>query len=374
MKQVPISQVDVLFAGGLYPIEFIFYYKNPFQTKRLRSALKKLSGPFWPLFGEYNKGALFSRPCREEDHYAESSLDREIDLGLADEKGYAAYSNYQLPDLKTLFFLSVIHLKNGLLVIPKMSHLAGDGYSYFYFLSLLARLSRPGGFPFRSLGTILSFKPHHRRTVLKRFSFSESQWNSVQTDEKITVQSVEISRQEVKSLIREAATADGLRISGNDVLSALSLKKLEEKQAASRGEDADLTIPIDVRRYIKEYGPRFFGNGIWLHTFRLPVADIEKSSLKDLAIRIRKSMPRPSKESYLDYLTGLEKRMAQGQNERLRPFDPERGYLVTNLSNLPADKLDFGCGAPDRVLPLTAERNGAAILADQERYILMLGY
>jgi hypothetical protein len=374
MKQIPISQVDVLFAGGLYPIEFIFYYKTAFQTKRLRLALKKLSGLFWPLFGEYKNGVIYSRPYRPEDHYAESSMDQELDLALIEEKGYAVYSSFNLPDPRTLFFLSVIRSKNGLLVIPKMSHVAGDGYSYFYFLSLLAALSQPAGFPFKSILTMLSFKPHHRRTVLKDFSFHGSELGSVLPNEKITEESFEISRQEVKSLIREVATADNLRISGNDVLSALAIKKLKGKGASFRGEGVDLTIPIDVRRHIKEYGRKFFGNGLWLHTFSLPGADVEKSGLKDLAVQIRKSMPPLSKETYLDYLSGLEETIAQGKREKLSPFDPGRGCLVTNLSNLPADRLDFGSGIPDRIFPLTVEKNAAAILAKNENYVLRYAY
>ncbi len=378
MKRIPISQIDVLFANGAYPIEFIFFYKNAFEIGRLRLALKKLSGPFWPLFGEYKGGIIHSRQYHEEDHYAEARLDQELDLDLAEEKGYAAYSNYKSPDLKTLFFLSVIHLRNGLAVIPKMSHVAGDGYSYFYFLSLLARLSRPKAFPLPSFIQTLPSKPHHRRTVLREFLFQGSLRNPDQAKEKITIETIDIPRREVKASIQEAAqeaaSADTPRISGNDFLSALALKKLEEKRRDSRGESLNLTIPIDVRRYVKEYGPRFLGNGIWFHTLSLRRLDVESCSLKGLARMIRKTMPRPSKEAYINYLSWIEETIARGKKEELRPFDPERGYLVTNLSNLPSHRLDFGSGEPDRVLPLTAEKNGAAILPDKERYILLLGY
>jgi hypothetical protein len=46
MKKVQISQVDALFANGLYQIEFLFYYKEGLETRKIRIALKKLSGKF----------------------------------------------------------------------------------------------------------------------------------------------------------------------------------------------------------------------------------------------------------------------------------------------------------------------------------------
>jgi hypothetical protein len=47
---------------------------------------------------------------------------------------------------------------------------------------------------------------------------------------------------------------------------------------------------------------------------------------------------------------------------------------VTNLSKLPADKLDFGTGAPKLAVPLTIEKNAAGILAKKENYLLRFAY
>ncbi len=55
---------------------------------------------------------------------------------------YERSSRVNPSDLKKLFYLKVIQYRNGTVLIPKMNHLAGDGYSYFFFLSALAKLSK----------------------------------------------------------------------------------------------------------------------------------------------------------------------------------------------------------------------------------------
>jgi hypothetical protein len=139
-------------------------------------------------------------------------------------------------------------------------------------------------------------------------------------------------------------------------------------------DEIEVTIPIDVRNRVKEYGRKFFGNGIWLHTFTVRRSEAETSPLRDLALQVRKSMPVVSSETYAHYLASLEALIVRGERDRLRPFAPERGCLVTNLSRLPTDKLDFGGGPPRLVVPLTAERHGAAVLASGENFRLRYGY
>jgi hypothetical protein len=374
MKKIPISQVDVLFSSGIYPVEFLFYYKDAFDTQTLRTALRKLSSAFWPMFGEYREGMIFKDRYREENFYGEEAIDAEIDLPGIEGEGNDASSRFGLPDLKKLFFLKAIRPKRGLILIPKLNHLAGDGYSYFYFLSVLATLANPSRGPIKSFLTTFSSRPHHRRTVLKDFSFSGLELKPAPQDERLTVERVHILRKDVKSLIRDVAASHHLQISTNDVLAATAVKKLVGRPASFFGNKVGVTIPIDVRQYVKEYGPRFFGNGIMLHTTQLRRCDVENSEISEIAIQIRKSMPVVTTESYLKYLTELEEIVSQRNTNKLRVFEPEHGCLVTNLSKLPSDKLDFGTGLPELILPLTAEKNSTAILAKKENYVLRYAY
>ena len=374
MNEVNISQVDVLFANGIYHIEFLFYYNKGFNTGKIRRALRKLSSVFWPMFGEYRDGKIIFDKYSEEDCYDEEIVNQELNIPELEEKGFEAYSRFSLPDLKKLFFLKVIRLKNGMVLIPKMNHLAGDGYSYFYFLSVLAALSQPTLVPFKSSFINLFLKPHHRRTILKDFSFERAELKPVFQNDKFTVEFDEIPRKDVQSIIKEVATFDNLRVSTNDILSAIAVKKIVNRQSQFLGEEVNLTIPIDVRRQIKEYGRGFFGNGIMLHTLKLKKEYIENVLIKELSIEIRKSMPSVSKEIYINYLTELEEIISEGKMDQFKPFDPKSGCLVTNISRLPSDKLNFGTGSPELILPLTVEKNSTAILAKNENFILRFAH
>ena len=374
MKKISISQVDVLFSNGIYPIEFLLYYKDAFDTKKLRAALRNLSSAFWPMFGEYNDGMIFKDRYRKENFYAEEAMGAELDVLGVEDEGNDVYSRFRQPDLKKLYFLKAIRLKKGLILIPKMNHVAGDGYSYFYFLSLLATFAHSTSGPIKSFLTAFSSRPHHRRTALKDFSLSGLELKPAPQNERLTLESVDILRKDVKSLIRDVAASNHLQISTNDVLAAMAVKKLAGRQAAFWGDDVDVTIPIDVRQNVKEYGQRFFGNGIMLHTFKLRRHDAENLEIKEIAVQIRKSMPVVTSETYRNYLTQLEEIISQRNFDKLRPFDPERGCLVTNLSKLPSDKLDFGTGPPEFIMPLTSEKNSTGILAKKENYVLRYAY
>jgi hypothetical protein len=191
---------------------------------------------------------------------------------------------------------------------------------------------------------------------------------------KFTIECDTILRQDVQSIIQQAASSANLRISTNDVLSALAMKKLVKARADSWAEDVRLTMPIDVRGKVKEYGRGFFGNGIMFHTVTFKKERLENSPVQEVAIEIRRSMPSLSKETYVEFLKKLEQMLSAGRLDEFRPYDPERGCLVTNLSKLPADQLDFGTGRPKLAIPLTIEKNGAAILAKDEDFILRLAY
>ena len=374
MKEINISQVDALFSNGIYPIEFLFYFKEELNTKKIRNALKKLSSVFWPMFGEYKDGIISYEKYVEDDFYDEEVVNQEFAIPTTEKERLEVYSQYRLPDTKKLFQLKIMQFENGMILVPKMKHLAGDGYSYFFFLSSLAMLSQHTLFPSKSSLMQLFTKPHHSRTALIKFSFKGMDLNSLQQSSQFTIAVDEVLRRNVQSLIREVADSKTFRISTNDVLSAMAVKKLVGAQKEFSEEFIELTISIDVRRQVKEYGRRFFGNGIMLHKIRLKKNDIKNLPAEEIAVQIRKSMPSVSTQSYTDYLSQLEKILSEGKTEKFRPFDPESGCLVTNISRLPVDKLNFGTGPPDLIFPLTIEKNAAAVLSKDENFILRFAY
>jgi hypothetical protein len=374
LKEIKISQVDTLFVNGVYQIEFLFYFKKNLDIQYIRNALKKLAPLFWPMFGDYKNGVISFEKYDENDFCQFEVVDQEMAIPTNEEEKLSVYSQYKLHDTKKLFLLKVMQFKNGTVLVPRMSHLAGDGYSYFYFLSALASLSQHNILPSKSTLMQLFFKPHHRRAILRDFSFEGADWKPQQEETSFTMGMEEVRRKDVNLLIRKISESQNLRVSTNDVLTAMSIKKLAEVQKDSTDEFVELTIPIDVRRKVKEYGRRFFGNGIMLHRSMLKREDITKLSVEQVAMQIRKSMPSLSTQSFTNYLKGLEETFAGGKTEKFRPFDPDSGFLVTNISRLPVDRLNFGTGPPDLIFPFTVEKNAAAVLARDENFILRFAY
>jgi hypothetical protein len=374
MKRINISQIDALFASGIYPIEFLFFYKNGIKTAKVRAALKKLVSAFWPMFGAYDAGAICFEGYCEEACFEEEASQKAFDRQASPNDIHQAYCRALPADLKRLFLFKIIQYQNGTVLIPKLNHLAGDGYSYFYFLSLLAAMAQKSYFPFKKQIIRHAFKPHHRRTILKDFQMPDISLPPLRERDSLTIKFEKVSRNSIRDRIRTIAANAGHSVSANDVLSAMIIKKSVAMQLEQFGATAQLTMPIDVRRKIKEYGSKFFGNGLQFSVMEFTAADLKQWDTNEVAVRIRKAMPVINKETYLVFLAAIEAMIDNKQIDQLRIFDPERGCLVTNLSKMPINRLDFGSGNPDLVFPLTIAKNSAAILADQDNFILRLAY
>jgi hypothetical protein len=79
-----------------------------------------------------------------------------------------------------------------------------------------------------------------------------------------------------------------------------------------------------------------------------------------------------NRQSYETYLKLVESWIDAGKLELLRPYDPDSECLVTNLTRMPITRLDFGSGPPTTVEPLTRGRSGAAILVQDDKFVLRL--
>jgi hypothetical protein len=369
MKKLNISQVDTIFASDSYPIEFLLYYRNGVSTKKIRSALKTLSAAFWPMFGEHDAGIIHFDRYDEHACFDEMIVDRTFDMNAGNETIYNTYRSAVPTDINRLFFLKVVQLKNGTVIIPKLNHLAGDGYSYFFFLAALAMSSRNPLVKFLSQFMV---GLNHKRTVLKPFHFTETALEPTPDPKNMIIEFETISKSSIRARIKEITARTNQAVSTNDILSAMVLKRTVENQRQKFSGSVRLTIPMDIRRNIKEYGPKFFGNGLMFNDIMFNSNRICDADVNDIAADIRKEVPDVTNESYLNYLAEIEQRIADRRLTELRPYDSEQGCLVTNLSRLPATQLDFGSGVPDYIFPLTVGKNSAAVLADRENFMLRL--
>lgn len=374
-KNVSISQVDVVFSGGSYPIEFLLYFDKGIDGKRVRAALRRAAGIFWPVFGRYRDGRICFEDYKEEDHLAEIKVPESFDVDFVAKNPLDTRRHYKLENSDGLFFLQIIHFNNGSVLIPKMSHMAGDGYSYFYFLSALAAFSGKGGLHPSALLYHSLFRPKHSRTLGKKFSFSGLDSSGSHSDlADLNIDVEHIPKEKIKNAVNEISASAGKRISSNDLLSAMVLRKIVDLKPEGFGAEVGLTFPVDVRRAVRKLGPRFFGNGILFHHMGWPKEDILRFRPEELAVEIRKAQPRMSGDLFRFFLEELEGFIRKNNSSALRPFDPETGCIVTNISRLPADKLNFGSGIPTLIAPLTVEKNSAGVLSDGEDFVLQIVY
>ncbi|UCF65864.1 MAG: hypothetical protein JSW33_08565 [bacterium] len=374
MNRIKISQIDAVFTNGSYPIEFLLFFRNRLKTKYLRSALRKLSAVFWPMFGKYDQGVLQFDAYNEENHFDETAENQIFDANAPAISIHEKYRDAINTEHPALFFLKILQHKNGTVLIPRQNHLAGDGYSYFYFLSALAALSRFSLLPFKKSMLRRLYKPHHHRNILKEFEYRGIETAPVQIPAQLTIKLEEIPREEIRQGIKEVALQFNYQVSPNDLLTAMITKKIFAIQRNYSGTSFHVTIPIDVRRSVREFGPKFFGNGIMFNRIDFKVTDLENISVHELAVKIRKSMPAVTRENFISFLESLETIIASREIEKLKPFDPDCGSLVTNLSKMPTNKLDFGTGRVDYIVPLTIAKNSTAILSRGNDYILRIAF
>jgi len=375
-RRLQISQIDTLFADGSYPIEFLLFFDRAFDVDRLRPALKRLRRTFWPVFGIYRDGVIADEGQRADEFLVVEQLDQELPPSDDDAQAFEHFRRLSIGPTDHLFALRVVRFRNGLALVPRLSHLAGDGYSYFYLLSVLAGLTRLPKSPLRPIRSHtlpLLYRPHHRRAVQRGFEYSDRETVPIPEDRAdYSVVSRQIPKSELRAVLKDLSASHGQHVSTNDYLSAVALKHLVSSNREQFGDRIDLTIPIDVRRNVTEYGRRFFGNAIMLHTWSFETDRIERASEAEIALAVREGFPEVSRETYLEYLIGLEHQMEVADRPRLQPYDPERGCLVTNLSRLPTERLDFGTGPPRLVTNITAGRNGAVILSRGKNLVLRM--
>jgi len=105
MKKLNISQVDAVFADGSYPIELLFFYGRKIKTARIRSALKRVSTDFWPLFGEYSAGQIHFDRYTENDFFDEQVLDKPFETTASTQTLFEKFGSMHPPAIKKLFHL-----------------------------------------------------------------------------------------------------------------------------------------------------------------------------------------------------------------------------------------------------------------------------
>jgi hypothetical protein len=146
----------------------------------------------------------------------------------------------------------------------------------------------------------------------------------------------------------EARATRGASLSDNDLVCAHLWR---EFAASSASPDAEtfLTCPVDARPFCRQLGRTHFGCAITFASAALSRGQLERAHPVDVAARIRAAVGAVDEQRFWHsqrVLAALRAQRGAAALSEVHLTHPSYGLLVTNLTRLPLEGLDFGTGAP----------------------------
>ncbi|UCH09396.1 MAG: hypothetical protein JSU61_09165 [Fidelibacterota bacterium] len=386
MQTIPLSPIDHVFTGsGAYPIEFIFAYDGHIDTERLTSSLRETLKSFAPLS---------SRLCRlsGEAYGLEPADEGLVFETLTSDTDYQAAGDYteyldsvQSLEGQPLTRIKLTHTPGGSVLGVSISHAVVDGFSYFHFLSSWSRQFHGQPFPPPSYERQLLIPeiddPEGDLSPDELMARSGIFWCGKRREiprDRVYWERIELSPTTLNELLEEAQQACEIRLSHHDVISAYLWKNYLPKW--SRPEEDSVTyasIPFDFRRVLDTLPNTYLGCAVCLAVATADHDTVIHASLGELAKRLRRAINNVTPDTIHDALRALESIRRQkglGVLEELHVLNPTSGILVTNLSRLPIQQLDFGMGIPRDFQILTPAERGAVILPAAEGVDIRIYY
>ena len=111
------------------------------------------------------------------------------------------------------------------------------------------------------------------------------------------------------------------------------------------------------------------GNALCFATASIDYDSLASASLGQLALLVREAVSRVRQEYVSGSLQTLERLRRQrglAVMEEIHVVPPQHGMLVTNISRLPMQSLDFGAGLPTAFRALSSSQRAAAILPAED--------
>jgi shikimate O-hydroxycinnamoyltransferase len=378
MKTIPLSAIDHVFTGvGAYSIGFVFAYKNTIDSARLRSSLDETLEQFLPLRSKLIKISENSYGLQPADDGLsfETTTSSEIFEDSTDVSRFLdpAYSMEGEPLTK----IKLTQTPRGSVLGVSVSHAVADGFSYFHFLSSWSRTFQGK--------RILS--PSHQREllmpetsdrqklitpddILTRCGFFWAGKRHASPREQIYEERLFISKDTMGKLLAEAEEECGVPLFYNDVITAFLWKKYITKWNEGKNNPVTyVSCPFDYRRVLRILPRTYFGNALCCATASIDYENLVHASLGKLALLIRKAVGQV-KEDYvlgsLEALGSLRRQRGLAAMEEIHVMHPQDGLVVTNISRLPVQNLEFDSGTPTGFQALSSAPRAAAILPAQD--------
>lgn len=372
MATIPLSPIDHVFTGsGAYPVQFLFAYEAHIDAGRLKASLEEVLEDFPAAKSRLAPGNSYSyllEESREPVAFEVEKLDHQPDIRDQNRLGSLFHPVESFPG-EPLLRVRVNQGPRGTLLAVSISHCVVDGYSYFLFMSAWAQKFHRQASP----------KADNRRELLipsedkliKDGMTGETLWQggggfSSECRPPISEQKLdwtihEFSKARLKALVAEGSKSTDVALSENDVLVASFAKEFFK---SAKG-NVYIACPVDYRRTHGQLSPLYFGNAVRIAGFEVDADELRRRPLGEVAVNVRRAVraiDRTAAEKSLIVLESWRKQHGLSSMEKLHVVHPTAGLLITNLSRLPLQALDFGAGAPyDARIVTPAVRTGVVL-------------
>ena len=371
-KIFPLSSIDHIFTGvGSYPIEFIFVYEKRIDEKRLKESLLK-TVEFFPMIStmlvslDENSYGFELSPDGLLFNLVDSPLNFE-----ENDKKYEYIDPVDTQEGNPLSRIRLTHTPDGSVLGVSLSHSLADGFSYFHFLSSWARIFHQKQITpavhQRELLISQDSGPLITRETCRELTglFLEDKRMPIPKKELVWETRI-FTDPSLKVLLSGMQQDSELRLSHNDIVTAMLAKEyLVDWSLTFREDKCFINCPVDFRRLLEGFPRTYFGNAVAMASFELSLKELKEINLADLAGKIRKSIGKVN-GSYIrqsiSALTALREQQGRKIFEQVHVMHPRGGLLVTNLSRLPVQEIEFDAGPPVQYDILTQTVRGAVVL------------
>lgn len=376
-KQPPsrLMPIDYAFIGpGAYPVEFVFFFDYRIDTQQFKVALDNTI----PYFHLISSQLVAKTASSFELKYHANGLSYESEV-IYDEMSTRAPHSRLSPVVtrlgEPLTRIRLTQYAEGTALGISVSHLVADGLSCFYFLTQLARayqgksLEQPD---FRREWYLTSRSSHTLSRVpedlFELTGFSHDSPRQDMPHDKVVREQLHFSQAYINNLLLEARRTASVHLSANDVITAKLWQTYVSRWHRSQpnlSHPPRITIPYDVRRFPNWVNDHYFGNGMCLAGGTYEGEHFATAPLGDLASIVRKTVNRIDRAYVQDAYDLLELyRQNKGQEamHSLHTVDQNSGLMVTNLTRVPFDNIDFGQGRAFRFNPTTTAPRTAVLL------------
>jgi shikimate O-hydroxycinnamoyltransferase len=375
---LPLSPTDHVFTGvGSYAIEFAFAYRDRIDPAPLRRSLDRTLEHFWPLRSKLTRIAEHSYGFQPADDGLIFQTRRSSkSFADVDDASFFVDSVHSVEG-ESLTRIKLTQTPHGSVLGLSISHALVDGFSLFHFLTSWSRVFQGQ----RILNPVcerdlLTPEAYSRKgpvtpdDVLARCGLFWAEKRRPVSREQLCEERLLISRKAMDDLSAEAEKGCQVALSHNDVLTAYLWRRCITQWEQGDGNPTTyVSCPVDFRRILRGVPRTYFGNALCFATASLDYEGLASASLGKLALLIREVV-RQVREDYvsgsLRTLERLRRQQGLAVMEEIHVVPPQHGMLVTNVSRLPMQSLDFGAGTPTGLRALSSTQRAAAILPAED--------